>query len=96
MSMQHARSGIAHHRLDLVSHDRLETMHRAIGARRLPLLERALLQAPICIYQKLTALGARHVASVPAAAVEVYHDRDSPAFPGYSRMYLVHGEHILA
>jgi hypothetical protein len=83
--MQHARSGIAHHRLDLVSHDRLETIHRALGARRLSLLEWALLQAPIGIEQELTALGARRVASMPAAAVEIYHDRDSPAFPGYSR-----------
>jgi hypothetical protein len=70
-------------------------MDRTLGTSRLSLLEWAFLKTLIGIDQEFTALGARSVTSMLAATVEIYHDRDGLAFPGYSGMSLVHGKHIL-
>ena len=93
--MKHARPGIAHHGLDLASHGRLEAMDRTLGTSRLSLLEWAFLKTLIGIDQELAALSAWSVTSMLAATVEIYHDRDGLAFPGYSGMSVVHGKHIL-
>jgi len=95
VSVKHTWPGIAHHVLDLVSHSWLETMDRTLGANCLPLLEWALPQTLIGIDQEFPALSAGSVASMLAATVEVYHDRDGLAFPGHSGVFLVHGKHIL-
>jgi hypothetical protein len=92
---KHARPGITHHGLDIVSHGGLEAMHRALGASRLALLEGALLKTFIGIGHELTALCAWSGATMMAVAEKAYHDRDSPAFPGYSGIPLVHGKHIV-
>ena len=93
--MKHARPRIAHHGLDLVSHGRLETMNRTLGASRLSLLEWAFLETLIGIDQELAALSAWSITSMLAVTVEIYHDRYGLTFPGYSGMSLVHGKHIL-
>ncbi|OGO03586.1 MAG: hypothetical protein A2Y72_05490 [Chloroflexi bacterium RBG_13_53_26] len=96
MSAKHARPGIAHYGSDLVSHGRLETMNRTLGTSRLALLERAFLKMLPGIDQEFNTFGAWSIDSMMAATVEVYHDGDSLAFPGYSGVSLVHCEYILA
>lgn len=95
VSVKHARPGITHHVLDPVSHGWLETMDRTLGASCLPLLERALLKTLVGIDQEFPAPSAWSVTSMLAATVEIYHDREGLAFPGHSRVFLVHGQHIL-
>jgi hypothetical protein len=70
-------------------------MNRALGTSCLSLFERASLETFIGIDQEITALSAWSVTSMLAATVDIYHDRYSLAFPGYSGMSLVHGKHIL-
>ena len=55
---KHAGPGITHYSLDLVSHDGLEAMHRALGASSLPLLEWAYCETLVGIDQEFTALSA--------------------------------------
>jgi hypothetical protein len=95
VSVKHTWPGIAHHVLDLVSHSWLETMDRTLGASSLPLLEWALLKTLVGIGQEFIALDAWSVASMVAATVKAYHDRNGLAFPGHSGVLLAHGEHIL-
>jgi len=92
---EHAGPGMPHHGLYLVSHGRLEAVHRALGASRLALLERAFLKTFVGIGQEFTALCAWSGTTMMAVAVKAYHDRDGPAFPGYSRIPIVHGKHIV-
>jgi len=80
-----------HHGLYLVSHGRLEAVHRALGASRLALLEMAFLKTFVGIGQEFTALCAWSGTTMMAVAVKAYHDRDGPAFPGYSGIPIVHG-----
>lgn len=84
MSAKHARPGISHYGSNLFSHGRIEAMNRALGTSRLALLERAHLKAPLGIDQEFKALWARGIIIMMAAAIEVYHDCDGLALPGYS------------
>ena len=88
--MKHAGPGIPHYGSDLVSHSRVETMDRTFGTSRLPLLEGAFLKALLGIDQELTTFRARSIILMLAVTVEIYHDCDGLAFPGYSGMFPVH------
>ena len=88
--MKHARPRIPHYGPDLVSHSRLETMDRTFGTSRLTLLEWAFLKTLLSIDQELTTFRTWSITSMLAATVEIYHDCDGLAFPGYSGMSPVH------
>ena len=84
-----------HRGSDLLSHIGLETMDGALGTSRLTFLERAFLKTLLGIDQELITISAWFVASMFAATVEIYHDCDGLAFPGYSGMTFIHGKYIL-
>jgi len=88
--VKHAGPRIPHYGSDPVSHSRLETMDRTLGTSRLTLLEGAFLKTLLSIDQELTAFRARSTTSMLTATVEIYHDCDGLAFPGYSGMFPVH------
>lgn len=91
MPVKHAGTGVPHHGPDLLSHNRLITMHRALGARRFVLLERTSVETPPAIIQKLSALKAKLVlVSMLAMTIDADHSLNGIVFSNHSRMIVRH------
>ena len=84
MSAQHARPSVPHHCPNLLSHVRLVTMHRALGARGLVFPERTSVKTSQCIVQKLSAFMAEFtLAPMVIVAIEADHRFNGFAFPAH-------------
>jgi hypothetical protein len=83
MLPKHARSGISHHALNLLTPGRLVAVDRAIRAGRFHFSEPATFQADGCIIQQRLALGTQSVGrGVVVSAIALDHRGQGPPFPG--------------
>ena len=91
MPVEHARTGVPHHGPDLLPHNGHITMHRAPGARRLVLLERAFVETLLGMVQKFPTFKAQFaLVFVLAVTIEVYHHLNGLAFPCHSGVLVRH------
>ena len=88
MAKQHARTGVPHNDSDPLPHFRPVAVHWALGARRLAILEWALVETGQSIAQELPALRTGPVRPlVMPDAADAYHRLDSPGLSRQSRMF---------
>jgi hypothetical protein len=90
MAAKHTGPGIAHYGSDFVSHGRLKTVNGTLGTNRLALLEGTFVKTFSGVGEEFKAFGARPVASMELATVEIYHDCDSSTFSGYAGAPVFH------
>ena len=83
MPPEHARTGITHHRSDLLAPGGLIAMHRTLDANGLRQPKPAALQPHGGIIQQTLALGAKRCAgAVMVPAITAHHGRNRLPFPG--------------
>ncbi len=96
MPIEHSRTGIPHHVLDLLPHRGFVAMHRAICAGGLFRAKRAMLKPTIRIGQEPLAFVAKGTpGAVLRPAVDADHGGNGAPFPAESAMWpmagLIHG-----
>ena len=82
----HAGAGIPHNSSDLLPHIRAVTMHLAVGAGRLVLLEWTSIEALVSIRYKSLTLGAQYLfcLAMMVATVDADHSFHGFMFPAHS------------
>jgi len=91
MPDEHARTGIAHHFFDSLSHVRLVAVYRALGTPRFIVPERTFFKAHAGVFQKFAAFGAQpRFPAMVSTAEDPNHRFKRPVFRGQAWMIVGH------